>query len=107
MLLLERDGFTLDGGVCYYVSPEPQIERETWKQSRQYCTERQSDLIVINSKGKQVCVYVCVCVCVRVRACVRACVRVRNSRLCSTPVLGHGDKGNAKKASLDQLWTLN
>ena len=50
ILLLESDGFTFRGGRCYYIS----TEMKTWDQSRQWCRDRQSDLIVIKSKEKQV-----------------------------------------------------
>ena len=71
ILLLESRGFTFGGGVCYYIS----TEYKTWDDSRAFCAAKQSDLITIKSREKQVqCVCVCVCVCVRAR--VRACVLI-------------------------------
>ena len=59
IVLLEQNGFTFNGDVCYYIS----TEKKNWQQSREYCRDKQSDLIIINSNGKQVW-------------CVRACVHV-------------------------------
>ena len=50
VLPIESHGFTFDGGLCYYIS----TELKNWQESRRYCTDKQSDLIVMNSKEKQV-----------------------------------------------------
>ena len=50
ILLLESDGFTFCGDVCYYIS----TEKSTWDKSREWCRNRHSDLIVVKSKEKQV-----------------------------------------------------
>jgi len=43
------EGFILDGDVCYYLS----TEKRTWNESSQWCRDKQSDLIIINYRGKE------------------------------------------------------
>ena len=50
VIFLDQHGFTFADGLCFYIS----TEKKSWEESRQWCRDRQSDLIVIKSKEKQV-----------------------------------------------------
>ena len=57
----------------YFIS----TTQKNWKASRDFCLNRDADLLVINSEEEQVteAVCVCACACVCVCGCVRVCVR--------------------------------